>query len=682
MQKNKSVDIVQQKITDLKEKLNRYSYEYYVLDQPTIDDISFDNLLKELETLEKQHPEYISEDSPTQRVGGQINKDFKQVVHRFPMLSLSNTYSKEEIIDFVQRAEQALEKKSLEWVCELKYDGLAISLLYENGLLKRAVTRGNGIIGDDVTANIRTIRSIPLRLQGEGYPQEFEIRGEVIFPHKAFEEFNKKRVENGEEPFANCRNAASGSLKLQDPKQVAQRKLDCFLYFLMSDEIKEDTHYKRILKAREWGFKTGNFFKLAHNINEITEFINYWDKERFNLPFDIDGIVIKLNEVKYWNTLGTTAKSPKWATAYKFKAEQAFSKLQNVEYQVGRTGVVTPVAEFEPVHLGGTVVKRATLHNADQMEILGLCKGDILVIEKAGEIIPKIVEAKHNHIVGDEIEEKRIHFVSNCPVCGALLVKEEDQAGWFCPNYNHCPPQILGRFQHFISKKAMDIDTLGGEKMRYLLNNGKVSDFASLYDLKQEDVMGVYFSNEGKKVSIKEKSAKNIINAIKQSKQVPFERVLYALGIRYVGEVGAQTIAQYFENIDNLQKASMEELLNVEDVGQTIAQSVYSWFQSKENLTQIEKLRQRGLQFHMLKREKNNTLQGKTFVVSGSFQSFSRDGIKKAIEENGGKNTSSLSSKTDYLICGEKMGPEKKRKAENLNITMITEQEFINMLQQ
>lgn len=669
-----------QRIEDLTNRLNRYSYEYYVLDQPTIDDISFDNLLKELESLEKQYPQYALPDSPTQRVGGEINKDFKQVEHAFPMLSLANTYSKEEIVDFVKRAEQTLGINNLEWVCELKYDGLAISLLYENGVLVRAATRGNGLIGDDVTANIKTIRSIPLRLQGDGYPQRFEIRGEVIYPKKAFEEFNLQRIENGEEPFANCRNAASGSLKLQDPKQVAKRKLDCFLYFIISDEVGQTTHYERLRQAKQWGFKTGNFFAITDNINGIMDFINYWDKERFNLPFDIDGIVIKLNEVKYWNILGSTAKSPRWATAYKFKAEQAFSKLKNVAYQVGRTGIITPVAEFEPVHLGGTMVKRATLHNADQMDVLGLCKEDTLVIEKGGEIIPKIVEVKHDENLLHSGKLEKINFITHCPVCGAKLVKEEDQAGWFCPNYNHCPPQILGRFQHFISKKAMNIESLGGEKMRYLLDNKKVSDFASLYDLKKEDVIGVYFSLDGKKVSIQDKSADNIINAIEESKQVPFERVLYALGIRYVGEVGAKTLAYHFENIDNLIAASIEDLLNVEDIGQTIAESVYSWFKNEENIREIQDLRQKDLKFVVEKQDFLNKLQGKSFVVSGTFETFSRDGIKKTIEQNGGKNVSSLSKKTDYLVCGEKMGPEKKRKAESLNIPMITEQEFLEML--
>lgn len=675
-QQSDSLQQIQQEIESLREHLDRYSYEYYVLDAPTIGDIEFDHLLHHLEDLEKQYPQFQSSTSITQRVGGEINKDFKQVSHRWPMLSLGNTYSKEEIVDFIHRAEEILQEKDLEWVCELKYDGLAISLLYENGELVRAATRGNGVVGDDVTANIKTIRSVPLKLRGEGFPSTFEIRGEVIYPHKAFEEFNQQRIENGEEPFANCRNAASGSLKLQDPKEVAKRKLDCMLYFLIGDDIEQETHFDRLTKARAWGFKIEKYTGVAHNVQEIMEFIEYWDKERNNLPYDIDGVVIKLNNIKYWNTLGSTAKSPRWATAFKFKAEQARSVLSSVEYQVGRTGVVTPVAEFEPVWLGGTWVKRATLHNSDQMDKLGLCYNDTLVIEKGGEIIPKIVDVEHDK----QNDLERIEFVKTCPVCGAELVKEEDQAGWYCPNYNHCQPQILGRFQHFISKKAMNIESLGGEKMRYLLLLNKVTDFASLYDLTVEDIIGTYTISEDKKLSIQQKGADNIISAIEKSKSIPFERVLYALGIRYVGEVGAKTIARYFENIDKLANATIEDLLNVEDVGVTIAESIYKWFRNEENVLQINKLRERGLQFEIQHHETNNILQGKTFVVSGVFQSFSRDGIKKAIEENGGKNTSSLSSKTDFLVCGEKMGPEKKKKAESLGIIMITEQDFIKML--
>jgi DNA ligase (NAD+) len=671
---------VKQKIDSLRKLLERYSYEYYVLDNPTIDDIEFDNLLKELDGLEKKYPEFSSAFSPTQRVGGEINKDFKQVTHKYPMLSLANTYSKDEIVDFVARAEESLNRKDLEWVCELKYDGLSISLLYEEGVLVRASTRGNGVVGDDVTSNIKTIPSIPLHLQGNDYPQEFEIRGEVIYPHKAFEEFNKKRRENGEEPFANCRNAASGSLKLQDPKEVAKRKLDCYLYFLIGDSIKEEKHYDRLRQAKRWGFKIAPYMAIAKNINEIMDFINYWDKQRDNLPFDIDGIVIKLNDINYWNILGATAKSPRWATAFKFKAEQAKSKLKSVEYQVGRTGIITPVAEFEPVWLGGTWVKRATLHNKDQMDKLNLCLDDTLVIEKGGEIIPKIVACEHDK----EKEEKglleKVSFIKNCPICNTPLVKEEEQAGYYCPNYNHCSVQILGRFQHFISKKAMNIETLGGEKIRYLLENKIVSDFASLYELSEDKLIGVYSLTDDKKLSIQEKGAKNIITSIERSKQVPFERVLFALGIRYVGEVSAKTIARHFENIYNIINAKKEDLVLVNDVGEIVAESLVSYFSNSENLWEIDRLRQLGLRFNIEKKQTKDILMGKSFVVSGVFKDYSREEIKKVIEDNGGKSVSSLSSKTDFLVFGENMGPEKRKKAEKLNIKMISEEEFNNML--
>lgn len=668
-----------QQIEDLTKQLDRYSYEYYVLDNPTIDDIEFDRLMKLLESLEKAFPQFISPNSPTQRVGGQINKEFKQVNHTYPMLSLSNTYSKEEIIEFVNRAEEALGKKDLQWVCELKYDGLAISLLYTDGQLVRAATRGNGVTGDDVTNNIKTIPSIPLHLQGNDYPKNFEIRGEVIYPHKAFEEYNKQRITNGEEPFANCRNAASGSLKLQDPKEVAKRGLDCYLYYLIGPDLQEDTHYQRIIKAKHWGFKMENYIGIATGISDIMDFINYWDVERDNLPFDIDGIVIKLNEIKYWQILGSTAKSPRWATAYKFKAEQAKSKLKSIEYQVGRTGVITPVANFLPVKLGGTMVKRATLINEDNINKLGLCKNDTLIIEKGGEIIPKIVAVEHdNDLLNNQIEP--IKFIKYCPICNTPLKKEEDQAGWYCPNYNHCPPQILGRFQHFVSKKAMNIESLGGEKVRYLLEEGLISDFASLYTLTKQGITRVYTTSDGKKLSIQQKGAENIINAINASKQVPFERVLYALGIRYVGEVSAKTLAAYFENIDKIISASVEELQNVQDIGITIAQSIYDYFHNEENIKEIIKLRDLGLQFTYKKDIQSNKLNGQLFVVSGTFEHFSRQEIKKTIEQNGGKNVSSLSSKTNYLVCGTKIGPEKMKKAKELNIPMISEQEFIEML--
>jgi DNA ligase (NAD+) len=675
---------IEKRIKDLRDRLDKYNYQYYILDQPSISDIEFDNLMKELENLENSYPQFYDPSSPTQRVGGEINKDFKQVSHRYPMLSLANTYSKEEIIEFVNRASQALSRTDLEWVCELKYDGLAISLLYENGKLLRATTRGNGVMGDDVTANIKTIKSIPLRLQGEDYPKDFEIRGEVVFPHKAFEEFNKKRIEDGEEPFANERNAASGSLKMQDPKLVAQRKLDCYLYYLIGDNIEQNTHVERLENAKRWGFKIEPYYAIAKNINDIMAFISYWETERFNLPFATDGIVIKLNNIDYWQELGATAKSPRWATAFKFKAEQAESKLLSVEYQVGRTGIVTPVANFSPVWLAGTSVKRATLNNEQWMQKLNLCEDDTLVIEKGGEIIPKIVECKH-----DKEKERAnclvpIKFLDTCPQCGTKLVKEEDQSGWYCPNYNHCKPQILGRFQHFISKKAMNIESLGGEKMRYLLEAKKVTDFYSLYTLTKDQIIGTYQIDSEHKLSIQEKGALNIVNAIENSKQVPFERVLFALGIRYIGEVTAKTLAKYFKNIDSLANATLEALQDVQDVGSTVAKSVFEYLHNQENLQEIEKLKQVGLNFETTTTTTitNNKLNNKSFVISGVFTKFSRDELKKLIEDNGGKNVSSLSSKTDYLIAGDKMGPEKKKKATTLGIPIISEDDFIGMLEQ
>lgn len=672
-------ETIKQKIEKLIYTLNQYNYEYYVLDKPTVTDFEFDLLMKELEQMEKEYPQFKSPSSPTQRVGGQPLSGFSQVTHRYPMLSLANTYSKEEIIDFVHRAEQMLGKTNLEWVCELKYDGLAISLLYQNGVLQQATTRGNGITGDDVTQNIRTIKSVPLQLRREGYPAEFEIRGEVIYPHKAFEEFNKIRIANGEEPFANPRNAASGSMKLLDSREVAKRKLECFLYFILSEEGNTElplTHYERLQKARQWGFNIPEFIAIANGIEQIMDFIEYWDVERHNLPFDIDGIVIKLNNTTLWNTLGTTAKSPRWATAFKFKAERVSSILEDIEYSVGRTGVITPVACFAPVWLGGTWVKRATLHNAEQMKKLNIHIGDEVFIEKGGEIIPKIVEVKHlESNTGKEFE-----FITHCPVCGSLLVKENDNAGHYCPNYNHCKPQILGRFQHFISRKAMNIDSLGGEKMSYLLDNKLVYDFADLYALTAKSLIGIAAIDAEKKVSIREKGAVNIINALQESKSVPFERVLYALGIRFVGEVVAKKLARHYKNIDRLMFAKYEDLIQVDEIGDTIAQSLIAYFSNAENIEQISKLRQAGLRFEVEERAVGTALAGKSFVVSGIFVGYSRDGIKKTIEDNGGKVVSSISAKLDYLVCGEKIGTEKKRKAESLNIKMITEEEFNELL--
>lgn len=675
---NQQSNLIQTKIEELRRQLNRYNYEYYVLDSPTIEDRQFDILMRELEDLEKQYPQFQSPNSPTQRVGGQVNKGFVQAEHSFPMLSLSNTYSKEELIDFVNRTSQLLDGEKLEWVCELKYDGVAISLLYEEGKFVRALTRGDGVKGDEVSDNIRTIKSIPLELYGENIPSRFEIRGEVVFPHKAFEDFNLKRIENGEEPFANPRNAASGSIKLLDSKEVAQRKLECFLYYIIGDGIKENLHYSRLQQARSWNFNVPQFVAIAQGVDEIMEFINYWDEQRSNLPFDIDGIVIKLNDTNQWEKLGSTAKSPRWATAYKFKAEQAKSKLLEIEYQVGRTGVITPVAVFEPVRLAGTIVKRASVHNAEQIQKLDIRENDVVIIEKGGEIIPKIVGVERQNT---QSISQPIQFIENCPICGAKLIKEEGEAAHYCPNYNHCPPQILGRFQHFVSKKAMNIDSLGAERIKILFSAGLIKDFSSFYTLKQEDIIGLGSFDKENKANIQEKGANNIIQAINKSKEVEFAKVLYALGIRYVGEVTAKRLAQTFKNIDSLIKASKEELMSVEDVGERIANSLLTYFSDQDNLELIAKLKDLGLQFEIKQSEKTSEkLAGLAFVVSGTFSNFSREELKKIIEENSGKILSGVSSKTDYLICGENTGPQKKKQAEKFGVKMIEEQEFIDKL--
>lgn len=675
---NQQSNLIQTKIEELRRQLNRYNYEYYVLDSPTIEDRQFDILMRELEDLEKQYPQFQSPNSPTQRVGGQVNKGFVQAEHSFLMLSLSNTYSKEELIDFVNRTSQLLDGEKLEWVCELKYDGVAISLLYEEGKFVRALTRGDGVKGDEVSDNIRTIKSIPLELYGENIPPRFEIRGEVVFPHKAFEDFNLKRIENGEEPFANPRNAASGSIKLLDSKEVAQRKLECFLYYIIGDGIKENLHYSRLQQARSWNFNVPQFVAIAQGVDEIMEFINYWDEQRSNLPFDIDGIVIKLNDTNQWEKLGSTAKSPRWATAYKFKAEQAKSKLLEIEYQVGRTGVITPVAVFEPVKLAGTIVKRASVHNAEQIQKLDIRENDTVIIEKGGEIIPKIVGVERQNT---QSISQPIQFIENCPICGAKLIKEEGEAAHYCPNYNHCPPQILGRFQHFVSKKAMNIDSLGAERIKILFSAGLIKDFSSFYTLKQEDIIGLGSFDKENKANIQEKGANNIIQAINKSKEVEFAKVLYALGIRYVGEVTAKRLAQTFKNIDSLIKASKEELMSVEDVGERIANSLLTYFSDQDNLELIAKLKDLGLQFEIKQSEKTSEkLAGLAFVVSGTFSNFSREELKKIIEENSGKILSGVSSKTDYLICGENTGPQKKKQAEKFGVKMIEEQEFIDKL--
>lgn len=681
---------IEERVEALRKRINRYNYEYYVLDKPTIDDIQFDFLMKELESLEREYPQLQDVNSPTMRVGGQINKGFVQGEHDFPMLSLANTYSREEIADFVARTEKALpEESELEWVCELKYDGVAVSLLYENGRFVRALTRGNGLVGDDVSDNIRTIKSVPLELYGENIPQRFEIRGEVIYPHKSFEEFNKKRIENGEEPFANPRNAASGSLKLLNPKEVAERKLDCFLYYIMEQGNSESkTHYERLQLAKTWGFNVPKYIAIAKNIDEIMSFIDLWNEERNNLPFDIDGVVIKLNNIKLWERLGATAKTPRWATAFKFKAEQAQSKLLNIEYQVGRTGVITPVAVFEPVWLGGTWVKRASVHNAEQMQKLDLCEGDTVLIEKGGEIIPKIVgkinlesvatNQRNNSLILEK--KKMIQFIENCPVCNTKLVRQEGEAVHYCPNYNHCPPQLLGRLQHFVSKKAMNIEWLGGERIKTIWDKGLISDFASIYDLTQTDLIGLTTGEGENKSSIREKGAENIINAIEESKNTPFERVLYALGIRFVGEVTAKKLAKYYKTIDALKNADFEQLVSLDDVGSTIAESVVDYFANEENIALIERLKSRGIRFEIEETFVSKRFENLTFVMSGTFSGYSREELKKTIENNSGRVVGSISSKVDYLVCGENIGPQKKKKAESLNVKMISESEFEELL--
>ena len=681
---------IEDRVEALRKRINRYNYEYYVLDKPTIDDIQFDFLMKELESLEREYPQLQDVNSPTMRVGGQINKGFVQGEHNFPMLSLANTYSREEIAEFVLRTEKSLpEESALEWVCELKYDGVAVSLLYENGRFVRALTRGNGLVGDDVSDNIRTIKSIPLELYGENIPQRFEIRGEVIYPHKSFEEFNKKRIENGEEPFANPRNAASGSLKLLNPKEVAERKLDCFLYYIMEQGNSESkTHYERLQLAKTWGFNVPKYIAIAKNIDEIMSFIDEWNEERNNLPFDIDGIVIKLNNIELWEHLGATAKTPRWATAFKFKAEQAQSKLLNIEYQVGRTGVITPVAVFEPVWLGGTWVKRASVHNAEQMQKLDLCEGDIVLIEKGGEIIPKIVgkinlesvatNQRNNSLILEN--KKMIQFIENCPVCNTKLVRQEGEAAHYCPNYNHCPPQLLGRLQHFVSKKAMNIEWLGGERIKTIWDKGLISDFASIYDLTQSDLIGIVTGDGENKSSIREKGAENIINAIEESKNTPFERVLYALGIRFVGEVTAKKLAKYYKTIDALINADFEQLVSLDDVGAVIAESVVGYFANGENIALIERLKSKGVKFEIEDTFESKRFEGLSFVVSGTFSGYSRDELKKTIENNSGRVVGSISSKVDYLVCGENMGPQKKKKAESLKVKMINESEFEELL--
>lgn len=682
-------DEARKRIAELSEVIDSHNYKYYVLAQPSISDYDFDMLMNELIALEKEFPELALPSSPTQRVGGDITKEFPLVKHRYPMLSLANSYNRDEIIEFIQRIEKTIEEP-VEFVCELKFDGVSISLTYEKGVLVRAVTRGDGTQGDEVTANIKTIHSVPLKLHGD-FPDFLEMRGEIIMPHDSFNKINAERDELGLPMFANPRNATAGTIKLQDSKEAASRRLDNFCYYMMMDNLPYQTHYQSLMAAKKWGFNISPYIKVCKNIDEIESFINYWDVQRKNLPFDIDGIVIKVNSFAQHEELGMTAKSPRWAIAYKFKAEQVSTKLLSIDFQVGRHGTITPVANLEPVQLAGTTVKRATLNNADFIRQLGLHYDDTVKVEKGGEIIPKIVGIDHEK---RKIDSKSVEFITKCPECGATLVQNEGEAAWYCPNSMGCPPQIKGRIEHFISRKAMNIESLGEGKVEVIFDNHLINNYADLYDLTYDKLYGLEkvetFVDESslfpetvtRKVSFKEKTVNNILNSLIKSREVPFARVLYALGIKEVGETTAKTIANTMGNIDNLINASLEELQEIKDVGETIAQSIRSFFDDERNIEIINRLKAFGLQFSQEKKTKseNQVLAGKTIVVSGVFTNFSRDGIKQKIEDLGGKNSSSISSKTDFVVAGEKMGPEKRKKAEELGIKMLTEEEFMELI--
>jgi len=660
---------IQTKIQQLREELNQHNHNYYVLDRPTISDFEFDVKLKELQNLELQHPEFFDENSPTQRVGGTITKNFQTVVHENRMYSLDNSYSKEDLHDWETKIQKVLGNVPLKYTCELKYDGASISITYQDGKLLKAVTRGDGFQGDDVTNNIKTIRSIPLQLKGN-FPSKFDIRGEIILPLDGFEKMNQELIEIGEQPYSNPRNTASGSLKLQDSAEVAKRPLDCLLYFITGTDLPFQTQYSGLEAARNWGFKVPNQSKLAANLDEVFEFINYWDVHRHDLPYETDGVVIKVDDFNLQNELGYTAKSPRWAIAYKFKSEQVVTKLNSISYQVGRTGAITPVANLEPVQLAGTIVKRASLHNADQIEKLDIRIGDTVFVEKGGEIIPKIIGVSHR---GTQSEPTK--YITHCPECNSELTRKEGEAQHYCSNYYGCPPQIIGRIQHYISRKAMDIEGLGGETVALLYENGLVKDYSDLYELTVEQVIPLE--------RMAQKSAENLVNGIQKSKEVPFERVLFALGIRYVGETVAKKLAKHYKTISALSQASMMDLILVDEIGDRIAQSVIEFFENQDNTKIIERLQSFGVQFEIVEKFNPNAtdlLVGKTFVVSGVFELFSRDHLKKSIEDNGGKVGSSISAKTDYVIAGENMGPAKLEKANQLGIPIISEHDFVEMI--
>ncbi|GAL88606.1 NAD-dependent DNA ligase LigA [Jejuia pallidilutea] len=661
---------IKQHIVNLRNELREHNYNYYVLDNPTISDFDFDIKLKELQALEEAHPEFYDANSPTQRVGGEVTKNFETVKHEYRMYSLDNSYSKEDLLDWEKRIKKLVDG-DVQYTCELKYDGASISLTYENGQLVRAVTRGDGFQGDDVTANVKTIKSVPLQLKGD-YPSKFDIRGEIVLPFEGFNKMNEDRVANGEEPYRNPRNTASGSLKLQDSAEVAKRPLECLLYNLTGVNLGVSTQFESLEKARFWGFKVPNEAVLASSVDEVLEFINLWDTKRHELPYETDGVVIKVNNLQHQDELGYTAKAPRWAMAYKFKAEQVSTVLNKITYQVGRTGAITPVANLEPVELAGTTVKRASIHNADQIEKLDIREGDTVFVEKGGEIIPKIIGVDFTK---RSTNSKPTTYISHCPECHTKLVRTEGDAKHYCPNYNGCAPQIIGRIQHYISRKAMDIDGLGGETVALLVKAGLIKNYSDLYELTKEDVIPLE--------RMAEKSADNLINGIKASVAIPFERVLYAIGIRYVGETVAKKLAKHYKSIDNLMDASQEDLEQVDEIGIKIAESVKQFFASEENISIINRLRQFGVQLQISEEElkgQTDVLKGQSIVVSGVFEHITRTELKKLIEDNGGKVSSSISSKTSFVVAGDKMGPSKKEKAENLGIPLINEIEFLQKI--
>ena len=661
---------IESTINQLREELRQHNYNYYILDNPTISDYEFDMKLKELQDLEEKHPEFFDANSPTQRVGGTITKSFNTVVHDFRMYSLDNSYSKEDLLDWETRIKKLVDG-DVQYTCELKYDGASMNLTYQNGKLLRAVTRGDGVQGDEVTANVKTINTVPLQLKGN-FPDRFDIRGEIILPIAGFIKMNEKRIATDEEPYRNPRNTASGSLKLQDSAEVAKRPLECLLYSIKGNSLNITTQFEGLEKAREWGFKVPNEAKLVNSIDEVFEYVAYWDEHRHNLPYEIDGVVVKVNSLYQQDELGFTAKAPRWAMAYKFKAEQVSTTLNEITYQVGRTGAITPVANLKPVQLAGTIVKRASLHNADQIEKLNIREGDEVYVEKGGEIIPKIIAVDFTKRPSDSEPTK---YITNCPECKTELVRIEGEAKHYCPNYNRCPPQVIGRIQHFISRKAMDIEGLGGETVALLVNEGLIKNYSDLYDLTIEQVIPLE--------RMAEKSAENLINGIKASKQIPFERVLFALGIRYVGETVAKKLAKHYKSIDALMFASSLDLITVDEIGERIAESVVEFFYSEDNREIINRLQSFGVQLEISAEKlanQTNKLNGQSFVVSGVFETVSRNELKKLIEDNGGKVSSSISSKTSFVVAGDKMGPSKRTKAENLNIPILTEQAFLRLL--